>query len=225
MKRILILTVLLAGLSVVSASRGADDPATASAEREAAEERYKALNARLDGLEETFGVVRKRLAKLDEESGRLREEVSRLTSKNSDAATKENLERLAKSIEEVDRKRQSDNDKVLAALTALQKSFEKSGGPAPRSSPSPPATPRGVSPGSSPGGGHSVTPPPRDNVPGQLFEYTIKKNDTLLGIVGKLRSAGYKVTQKQLEDANPGVDWKKLKIDQKIKVFIPQAAP
>ena len=209
----------MAGLSCVSFAVNAQDPAAFIAEKEAAEERAKAINARMDGLEETLAVVRKHVSRLENDLRNLRDELTRLNSRNNDTATKESLERLAKSIEEVDRKRQADNDKVLAALTALQKGVEK--GVAPersRSAPvNPPPAPRSLESQK----GHSPTPPTPmpDNGTGQWFEYTIKDRDTLSGIVAKMRKLNYKVTQKQMEDANPGVDWNRLKIGNTLKIY------
>jgi len=43
------------------------------------------------------------------------------------------------------------------------------------------------------------------------------------GIVNKLSKQGLKMTQKQIIDANPVVNWNKLRVGQKI--FIPAATP
>ena len=59
-------------------------------------------------------------------------------------------------------------------------------------------------------------------MPDTGFEYTIQSGDTLSGLVLKLRKQGMNVTQKQLKDANPDVNWDKLKVKQKI--FIPERA-
>jgi LysM repeat protein len=66
--------------------------------------------------------------------------------------------------------------------------------------------------------------PPSGNTPGATekgFEYKIKSGDRLPKIVAALKAQGFKATDKQIMDANPTVDWTKLKIDQKI--FIPDS--
>ena len=47
----------------------------------------------------------------------------------------------------------------------------------------------------------------------QFIEYEIKKGDSLAKISGQ-----FKKTVKEIQDANPGVDWGKLKVGQKIKI-------
>ena len=47
--------------------------------------------------------------------------------------------------------------------------------------------------------------------------------DYLLRIVKDLNAQGFKVTQKQIMDANPKVNWKNLQVGSSI--FIPQPAP
>ena len=81
------------------------------------------------------------------------------------------------------------------------------------------------------------TPPVRTNPPGRNappaptvpsgapergYEYTIQANDHPTTISAKLAKQGFKITARQITDANPGVNWSKLKIGQKI--FIPAPA-
>ena len=206
------LCLCLASAALLPLASPAQD-ITAAAEREQNEERHRAVTARLDRIEETQQSYQKRLNDLREENGRLRSEIDRLKSKNESAATQEAIKKLETAILEVDKKRQSDNDKTLKALRELEKLILEK----------PPTRPRVSETG--PGG--NTKPPvegrtPPDKSPGGKetgYEYAIRANDTLSGIVTLLRGQGLKVTQKQLIDANPAVNWNKLKINQKI--FIP----
>jgi hypothetical protein len=44
-----------------------------------------------------------------------------------------------------------------------------------------------------------------------------------MGIIAALKAEGYKVTRKQMEDANPKVNWDKLQVGKEI--FIPPPSP
>jgi Tfp pilus assembly protein FimV len=109
-------------------------------------------------------------------------------------------------VEEVDKKRLEDNKKVMEALEGLRTFIAKSmaAPPAARSTPGPTAR---------------ATPstPKKDTESG--YEYAVMDKDTLSGIASKLRQKNIKVSQKQIMDANPDVNWNKLHIGQKI--FIP----
>jgi LysM repeat protein len=201
--------------------------AAAVAEREEAETRYKRINARVQELEETLQAHQKTIMKLTEEVHRLSEEVSRLNAKNESAATQESLKRLGEKIEEVDKKRQADNALALAQLKSLGAQLVM---PAPKAG----STEKGSQ---SPNSGKSSAAPPVKNasqnpgedttkaapaVPENGYEYSIKSGDTLDKILRDLRAHGMKLTQKQVMDANPGVNWSKLKIGQKIFIPAPQ---
>ncbi len=204
MKRYVLVTALCACL-VSPLARAQDSPAI-NALKEEAEERYKTFSARLENLEEALLGQQKRMSLLAEEVRSIREELTRLSSNTAQtAATQKNLEKLAEAINEVDRKRQSDNEKVLATVTSEMKkilaerpSGSPRGNPTTATSPPRPATERG-------------------------YEYTVQANDNAAVIASKYGKQGVKVTAKQIIDANPGVNWTKLKIGQ--KVFVPAPAP
>lgn len=177
------------------------------AQRQEAEERYKRLSATVEDLVSANQTLQTRLGALREQVNSLREEVSRANDKSKDAATQESLKQLAKAIEEVDRKRLADNEKVVAALTRLERLISE------RSA--------------SPGRPNTVTPPansnPSPNKTEKGYEYTIRQNDNPHVIAGALKQQGMKITAQQIIEANPGVNWTKLRIGQKI--FIPASAP
>ena len=200
--------------------------AAALAEREEAEARYKRISARVQEMEETLQAHQKTIMKLTEEIHRLSEDVFRLSSKNENAATQESIKRLAEKIEEVDRKRQADNDLILGQLKSLGRTLASPVRPGATEKPAS-TSPGGKASGApssnnavqNPSGDPGKTPPP---VTESGYEYSIKSGDTLDKILRDLRAHGMKLTQKQVMDANPGVNWNKLKIGQKIFIPAPQ---
>ena len=215
MKRNYLLAGLLANILCLPLSSPAQDaqesPAAAAAERENIEANFKQVNVKMELLEEALRTQQKRTSTLVEEIHTLRQEVDRLKSRNESAATQESIKRLADKIEEVDKKRQDDNELVLSKLKEIMKGLSK---PTPVKEPSAsPSNPKRENP----------APPPADKRQENVYEYKIKDGDYLVRIVKDLNAQGFKVTQKQIMDANPKVNWKNLAIGSSI--FIPQPAP
>lgn len=178
-------------------SRAADiaGNAAAVAAQQEAEERYKQMAATVEEMKETQAAQQKKIAALAAELEKLREEVVKA---GNNAATTDSLKRLADQIQEVDKKRVTDNERILAEFARLGKAISTT--PASR----PPST----------------NPPPTTVVSGEGFDYVIAKNDTLGDIVMAYRKQGINVTRKLVMDANPTVKWEALRIGQKI--FIPK---
>jgi LysM repeat protein len=212
---------LLAGLAAhffclparAPAQDGQESPVAAAAERENTEANFKQVNVKLELLEEALRTQQRRIGALVNEIHALKEEVDRLKARNESAATQESIKRLAEKIEEVDKKRRDDNELVLAQLKAIGKGLSKPA-PLPKESVTPP--PASTKP-------DHAAPPPGDKPPDNGYTYKIKKGDYLSRIVKDLNAQGFKVTQKQIEDANPGVNWNNLAIGRTI--FIPQPTP
>ena len=193
----------VAGLLCASLPARAQDAAVAAAEREEREANYKRMATKMEGIEETLHAQSKRIDKLISEISSLREEVDRLKNRNESAAVQENLRHLAEKIEEVDKKRVADGESVTRKLKEISKGVTKMA-----ETPVLPAPPTKQKP----------EPPGRDDK-----AYTIKEGDTLVRIVTELRAQNYKITQKQVMDANPGVNWNRLKPGQ--TVIIPAPTP
>lgn len=67
------------------------------------------------------------------------------------------------------------------------------------------------------------TAKPADNgKPENGYNYSIQDGDYLAKIVSKLNKQGIKVTIPQVKDANPGVNWNKLKVGQVVFIPAPQ---
>jgi LysM repeat protein len=197
-----------------------DNAATAAAEREEMEANYKRMHVKLEQLEEAFRSQQKHFTDLAGEISSLRSEVDRLKNKNESAATQDSIKVLKEKIEEVDRKRRADSEQVAKTLSGFAKDLTKTPlAPAPKD-PGPAPVPK--EPGAGPRGDKAPKESP-GGPPEKSYEYKIKSGDTLARIVTELRAQNWKVTQKQVIDANPGVKWERLKIGQTI--FIPSPPP
>ncbi len=208
MKRNSFLPVIFSSLFLcVQPLLAQDSPAAAAAEREEREANFKRMNTLVEQMQDTMQAQSRDINKLVAEVHNLREQVERLKNKAESTATQEVMKQLAEKIEEVDKKRQKDNELVYKKISALGKELSttlvpKEPTPAPRVTEKP-----------------TVTPP---TPPENMLAYPIKDGDTLSRIVTDLRAQNVKITQKQMMDANPKVNWNKLRIGQ--TVFIPVPA-
>jgi predicted RNase H-like nuclease (RuvC/YqgF family) len=178
----------------------AQDEAAAALARQAQEEQLRTLSTRVANLEEANLSLQKKIQELTTELFKLREDVARAANTREVASIQESIRRLEAAVKEVDDKRISDNNKVLAAIESIQDSI--------KSRPAPP--------------GRS-TPPARTGTRSanqEGYHYTIKSGDTLSGLVAALRAEGLKVSMKEVMDANPDVDWRRLQVGSTI--FIPK---
>jgi LysM repeat protein len=204
---------LLMGLFLFPASVFAQDsPAAETAAREESDANYRRMNTKIEQLEETLQAQQKKFTTLITEIHALREQVDILKNRNESAATRESIKELAEKIEEVDKKRLADSKLIAKQFESLSaKTLKPAPAPAPvPDNPKPDKPDKGTAP--------NATAPPE-----KAYEYRIKDGDTLGKIVSGLKAENYKVTQKQIMDVNPGVNWSKLKIGQKI--YIPPSMP
>lgn len=210
MKRYIPLSALF--LVLCTALLAAEDP-VAIAERQEAEERYKRMNATIQELQDSVHAQQQTIMRLSEELRNTREELNKVASANKEAASKESLERLAHAIEQVDKNRQNDNANVTKRFNEAMREIQKTlaSRPLPKIS-----TPDPVVPPVKPETPKTNTAPSTE----VGFEYTIQSGDTLSGLVLKLRKQGMKMTQAQLREANPNVNWDRLIVGKKI--FIPK---
>ena len=206
---------LLNGLFLFPAAVFAQDsPAAETAAREEFEANYRRMNTKIEQLEETLQAQQKKFSTLVAEIHALREQVDTLKSRNEISATRDSIKELAEKIEEVDKKRLADNKLIAERVEAIGKGITKSlAKPAPAPVPD---NPKPDKPDKS-------APPNSSAPPEKAYAYKIKDGDTLVRIVNDLKAQNYKVTQKQIMDVNPGVNWGKLKIGQTI--YIPPAMP
>lgn len=183
-----------------------ETPAALAAEREEMEANYKRLSLHVEQMEDTLQNQQKRIATLVEEIHNLREQVDKLRAKGESTATQDSIKQLAEKIEEVDKKRIADNELISKKLGNLGK--ELSTTLVPKTTPLPPSVKT------------EKTSPTANEPPEKSFAYQIKDGDTLSRIVTDLRAQGWKVTQKQVMDINPSLNWSRLRVGQTI--YIPQ---
>lgn len=200
MKRYFCLLSVLAacGLPLVSVEAQPADRAAQIAERQELEEKYKSLAAAVQALQDSNAALQKKLDAALAELAALREKTAKPP---ANQVTHEDLKRLADSILEVDKSRLADNKLVLEKIAELGKALK---------TPPPAPAPRKT---------NETTAPPRNE---KGYEYIVEAGDNLGKIVKKYRDNGIKVTQKAIEDANPDVNWTRLKIGQKLWVPAPK---
>ncbi len=172
------------------------------AEKQEAEERYKRMSADVESLHAANLALQKKVSALESELQKVSMEQARSANNN----TSENLKKLADAIQEVDKNRASDKQKILEEIAKVAKSLSV---PPPSSRSAPPKT---------------VVTPDAPPVSDKGYPHVVKSGQSLSLIVSDYNAAfkekGMKtITQKQVMAANPTVDWNRLKIGQKI--FIP----
>lgn len=204
MKRVSI--ILLIAVSAARVFAQADAVALA-AQREA-EENLKRMSATIEVVQTSQEAQQKQVGALAAEVEKLRGEVARA---NNNAATMESLKKLNEQILKVDESRIADNRRIQEALEKLAKLIaERPSMPPVRPVDRPPPVVNPVGPGTRPAGAS----------PEEGFDYVIQSGDRLDIIVKAYRDQHIMVTTKAIMDANPTVNWSKLRIGQKI--FIPK---
>ena len=189
--------------------------AAAVADREAAEERYRRLNATVENLLTAQAEQQRRLDALAEELRKVASESDANRAATSRAegnyATRDELNKVVETIRKLDAQREADKKQILEEITNLGKSLRDSLTPAPRPSREPPP---------------SEKPEKKNGAPPANPEgawYVIEKGNTLTAIIAahneEFKKKGRKTSLKLVLDANPKVEPKSLNVGQKI--FIP----
>jgi LysM repeat protein len=169
----------------------------------ATQQQLDKLSGQIQDILETQAAQTKRLEALEKEIGDLRDKLNQPAA--NDSASADDLKKLAAQVQEIDKKRQDDNEQILKAIEKLGKSNGASTGH--KSSPVV-TTP-------------TDTSTPNAGVPPKGYNYTIASGDTLSSIAKAYRDSDkhVKVTTSQILAANPGLDATKLYIGKII--FIP----
>ena len=180
----------------------------------ATEERLNKLSGRIDDVMAAQESMRKQISDLAREISSVREQASKPT---GNYASEEDLTRLKKAVEEVDRKRISDAEETQRQLLKVRDAVMKMPAPLPPSrSKSPPKEKEPVSNPDKP----TTDAAPTGNE--KVIPYVIQSGDSLSVIVQAYKEKNIKVTVDQILKANPGLNEKKLRVGQKI--FIPAPA-
>jgi len=172
-----------------------------------------ATQAQLDKISGEIQDVQDALAQQDKRITTLEQKINDLQDKlnqpgGNDYASAEDLKNLAQQVQEIDKKRQEDNEKILTALEKLGGSgkFRK-----PDLTPSPAPMDN-----NNPGTTSTATGPQ------QGYYYTIAPGNTLSAIAKAYRAQGVKVTVDDILKANPGLNPNELSVGKKIFIPAPQ---
>jgi LysM repeat protein/outer membrane murein-binding lipoprotein Lpp len=172
----------------------------------AVEERLNKLSGQIEDLMAGQRALSRRIDALAQELDALRDTIAR---PNPDYAAPEDLKRLAAAIEEVDKKRLEDYEKIRSDLLELGKALAGPVAPDPGPTNAPPAS--------------------SNNFSGILlesgqWEYVVQTNDALSRIAQTFRrEKNLKVTVSEILKANPGLVPDKIRPGQKI--LIPADSP
>ena len=165
-------------------------------------EHYKRINSAVEDLQSTILSQQRRITELEREVRELRQQVNR---PQGDYAEKSEVRRLREAIEEVDKNRLNDRELILKTIKELGKQVA-----APPPAPKRPA----VNPSTVPTGDyyqHKVEP-------GHYLSTIISEYNKYLESEGKKG----RVTQKMVEEANPGMKPDSLFPGQIINLPIPK---
>ena len=210
-------------LAWIPASLPAQDAAAraaADAQRQELEDRLKRLAGMVEALQATQEAQQKHLVALAEEIRTAHDETARTGGK---FATREEIKQLVEKIQELDRKREADKKLILEEIQKLARASVS--GPSPRSSG---GGNTGSTPKPAPGTSSLESTQPGPAGPQQGFYHIIEKGQTLSAIVeayrnsDPYRSKGIKLTLKQVLEANPNINEKKLAVGQKIFIPLPE---
>jgi len=180
----------------------AQAPAPAAGE-DALQQQIDKLSGQIQDLQDQQAAQGKRIDAVEKRLGDLEDKLNQ----PGGAASPDDLKKLADQVQEIDKKRQSDNEQILKELEKLDKGLGVTPAPVGRKTTS--TTPLTEKDNAS----------PAPNVPQKGYEYTIAKGDNLSAIAKAYRAQGVHVTAEEIQAANPGLSPKNLIVGKKI--FIP----
>jgi LysM repeat protein len=214
MKRFLSLSAIVFALYLPAHAQDA----AALADKQEADERYKRMAADVEALQAANASLQKRINGLEERMSKFMEEQAKA---NNNSGVRDDMKVLKEKIQDVDKKREADKqfitDKLEATTKEIERMLKKNLSSAPVKA-SPPRDTPSVDKETD-----KTTATTTDG-----FNYTIQDGDTLSAIVlaynKEFQAKGMKkISMKKVQDANPKVDWNRLKVGQKI--VIPAPAP
>ncbi len=201
MKRVfLTLCIVVAGVGLASHAADQDAAASASAvaDRQYSEERYKRLNSAVEDLQASQLILQKRISALVEELHSMREQQAKSA---QNYPSREDLKKLWERIQELDRKREEDKKLILEEIRKLAVTPAPSPEPVEKKNSLPEPAPAG---------------------PQKVYEYEVKPGDTIAAIVAAYQQNGIKVTLDQVLKANPNLKPKSLRPRQKVIIPVPE---
>lgn len=180
-----------------------------SAQDAATQAELDKLSGQIQDVQDTLATQDKRIEALEKKVSDMQDKVN--TPAGNDYASTDDLKKLAEQVQEIDKKRQEDNQKILDAIGKLGKTGGGEGVEL--------RHPADVSTGPTVG---NTTPTPNAANPQQGYEYTIAPGNTLSAIAKAYRAQGVKVTVSQILAANPGLSANNLLVGKKIFIPAPQ---
>lgn len=177
------------------------------AQDSATQQQLDELSQRIQDMETSLTQQEKEINDLKSKIGDMQDKLN--APGGNDYASQDDLKKLAEQVQEIDKKREEDNQKILAALEKLGKG---GGGGDVRRTPD-------VTPITAP---TDNTQTPNAGGPQNGYNYTIQDGNTLSKIAKAYQAKGIKVTVKQILDANPGLDPKNLIVGKTIFIPAPQ---
>jgi septal ring factor EnvC (AmiA/AmiB activator) len=177
----------------------------ARAQDAATQQQIDKLSGQIQDLQDATALQDKRIGALEKQVADLSDKLNQPAANNY--ASADDLKKLAEQVQEIDKKRQDDNDLILKQLEKLAR---VSGGTTNRKPP-PMISPTASSTNNSTASG-----------PQKGYEYEVKSGDTLSAIAKACRAQGVKVTVGEIQAANPGLDPKNLIVGKKIFIPAPQ---
>lgn len=227
MKRGVVSFVAAAGiLSGVTSVRAADvDAQDVLILKQTVENQTEAI----DLLKRRMAALESRMAEVQRESESLKRANGALT---RDLVTQDQLRALATKVEQVDSNRAGDSKRIFETLKKFAETPLPPPAPTLERRPSrstadsgdvdgPKADGRGSKAPKGEPKGEPKTPKPAVDLPAESYQHVVKPNETLSEILSAYRKEfGLKTSMAQLEAANPGLNAKKLRVDQKINIPI-----
>ncbi len=218
MKRVFMLLTVLLSMTMGRAMAQETTPipvpaanAAAIAAQQAAEEHYKRMAADLQAVQMDNESLKAKISTLEQSIENLRRQQAAAA---NNTGVQEDLKNLAEKIAEVDRKREADKQATAEEIRNFIGKLKTLAAPAP--------TTRAAAP-------KIMLDAPTPTAVQNGFAYTIKDGDTLSVIVkaynADFKSKGWKtITLKQTREANPNVDWDRLRVGQKIIIPRPEGS-
>jgi LysM repeat protein/outer membrane murein-binding lipoprotein Lpp len=173
----------------------------------ASEERYNKLSGQIEDLRSAQESLNRKIDALGKDIESVRAHMDKQPS--GSFASEEDVKRLADSVKEVDRKRLDDYEKIRTELKSLGKTLAAS-------------TPS-IHKNSASSTDENPSRTRNTGATEQVYEYEVKKGDTLSVIVQAYRDNNIKITRDQILKANPGLKPEKMRVGQKIRIPPPQA--
>lgn len=217
MKRMLCLTSVFLALQLPIFAQTASSE-SAVIDKQASEERYKRMSADMEQLQEANAALQKKIDSLEERLSKMSEEITKASNKDNTGSLRDDLKLLRDKIQEVDKKRESDkqviSDEIKKSIAEIERAVVKAN--------SARATVVHDRPAATAAADTTTSTTSDKN-----YSYTIQEGDTLSAIVvaynKKFQSEGMKkISMKKVQDANPAVNWNRLRVGQKIVIPAPE---